>query len=83
MRRLTLPFLILWLGACTSQVKVPQFEFTIANCQAVANDPTHEYHNNDFVVTGCNHIMADAEERGMWDRANEYIPTSTPADNRN
>lgn len=68
MNRVVLFVFAILLGACSSRIKVPQFDFTLENCYEISGDPNHEYHTHEFVVTGCNVLIEGEKERDMWGR---------------
>ena len=53
MNRLDLSVLVILLGACTSRIKVSQFDFTLENCYEVSSDPNHEHYSPEPSLLGC------------------------------
>ncbi len=73
--------IVLLLGACTHSEKIPQVTFNLETCLAIVDDPNHPYHNNKFVVAGCNHVFTEHEEHAMRERSEGGSNASNPTPN--
>ncbi len=65
---------ILLLCGCASGTKndgiPPSFYFDYDNCVSVLDNSKHQYHQNNFIVTGCSTLLEQGRERQMWEQSN-------------
>ncbi|MFT5138043.1 MAG: hypothetical protein ACI8XV_003091 [Arenicella sp.] len=67
-------------GCASNNNSIPEISFDLETCMAIAEDPAHPYHNNEFVVSGCNHVLTDIQERAMYQRSLEGPEKPSSAD---